>query len=182
MTADRRPPKPETDLELEAGGVDPHALVEADDTTWALREVLRGYVATNVALGRSMHLSPTDLSAMEHLLDGGEDLGPVELGHRLGIRSASATALVDRLEHAGHLQRKPHPTDRRRRMLAVTETATTQLLNTIGPVISDLTAVSAALNDEERATVQRYLTDVSAVLWKRANSTIAEHSDGAAPD
>jgi DNA-binding MarR family transcriptional regulator len=168
MTADRQPPiSDQTDHTTDPA----QALVDADETAWALRDVLRGYSATNVALGRKLGLSPNDLSAMEHLLEGGGDLGPVELGHRLGIRSASATAMVDRLEEAGHLQRLPHPTDRRRRVLHVTESATTELVKTIGPVITDLTAVSTALSEAERQTVVRYLASVATVLWKHANET-----------
>jgi DNA-binding MarR family transcriptional regulator len=171
MTADRQPPTSEPIDRSVPTTSSAHAPVDADETAWALRDVLRGYSAANVALGRNIGLSSNDLSAMEHLLDGGGDLGPVELGHRLGIRSASATAMVDRLEEAGHLQRMAHPTDRRRRVLHVTENATSELMKTLGPLISDLTSVSTDLSDAERETVIRYLKDVATVLWKHANAT-----------
>lgn len=168
MTGDRHSNEPASSTESAGQHSSANAIVEADETTWALRDVLRGYSATNIALGRTLNLSLNDLSALEHLLDDGADLGPVELGHRLGIRSASATAMVDRLEQAGHLQRKAHPTDRRRRVLAVTDSATNQLMNALGPVIGDLAAISAGLTEAERAAVDRYLKNISAVLWKHA--------------
>jgi DNA-binding MarR family transcriptional regulator len=138
--------------------------VTADEATWVLRDVLRGNSAVNVALGRQLGLSTTDLAAMEHLLEGDRDLGPVELGHRLGIRSASATALVDRLETAGHLERKPHASDRRRRTLEVTPTALKSVMAALGPIIGDLNAVAESLSTTERAAVTRYLRAIAEVL------------------
>ncbi len=145
----------------------PRELVDADETTWALRNVLRGYAAANVSLARRLDLSPNDLEAMEYLLDDGE-LGPVELGHRLGIRSASATAMVDRLEAAGHLRRRSHPTDRRRRTLEVTTEANHSLMQTLGPLIGELSEAAAALTPKERARVNQYLVAVAEVLWSYA--------------
>jgi DNA-binding MarR family transcriptional regulator len=56
-------------------------------------------VAARRLLGR-LGIGDTDMTALEHLFANGP-LGPVELGEKLGLRSASATALVDRLEAAG---------------------------------------------------------------------------------
>jgi DNA-binding MarR family transcriptional regulator len=138
--------------------------IEADATTWALRSVLRGYAGANLAIGRQLGLSPNDLEAMEHLLAGDPELGPVELGNRLGIRSASATAMVDRLERAGHLQRGAHPTDRRRRTLTVTPAALESLFGVLGPLVRDLTVVAESLGDDDRQIVTRYLQDIGGVL------------------
>ncbi len=49
------------------------------------------------ALARRLGVGLTDVRAMEELVASPDVLGPVELGNRLGIRSASATVLVDRL-------------------------------------------------------------------------------------
>ena len=80
----------------------------------ALRLVQQASVEANQELARRLGIGITDVSALEHLSSASEPLGPVELGHRLGIRSASATALVDRLEQSGHVHREPRPDDRRR--------------------------------------------------------------------
>ncbi len=61
-----------------------------------------------MAMARHLRLNETDLVAMDELVTSVAPIGPVELGHWLGFRSASATVMVDRLEAAGHLRRGPH--------------------------------------------------------------------------
>lgn len=64
------------------------------------------------ALARHAGMSGTDLDALEHL----EADGPLtqrDLGDRLSLTSGAVTMLVDRLEKAGWVHRRPHPSDRR---------------------------------------------------------------------
>jgi DNA-binding MarR family transcriptional regulator len=137
----------------------PLRAIEADEVTWVLRDVFRAYADTNVALGQKLDLSVNDMTAIEHLLENSQ-LGPVELGNRLRIRSASATAMVDRLEAAGHVQRRPHPSDRRRRTLEVTPSASQSLMETLGPLVNDLSIIAEALSPEHRIAVSAYLAAV----------------------
>jgi DNA-binding MarR family transcriptional regulator len=141
--------------------------IQADEVTWILRNVFTGYTDANAAIGKKLDLSVNDMAAIEHLLFD-TDLGPVELGHRLGIRSASATAMVDRLEAAGHVQRRPHPTDRRRRTLEVTPSATQSLMGTLGPLVNELSQIAEALSPEHRVIVSNYLQSVVAALATHA--------------
>jgi DNA-binding MarR family transcriptional regulator len=148
-------------------GDNPLNAIQADEVTWVLRDVLRGYVDTNTAFGAKLDLSVNDMTAIEYLLEDSE-LGPVELGQRLGIRSASATAMVDRLETAGHLQRQPHPTDRRRRTLKVTESASQSLMETVAPLVGDLASIAESLSSAERTVVHDYLLAVVRTLKNHA--------------
>jgi len=64
------------------------------------------------ALASDAGISATDLDALEHL----EADGPLtqrQLGDRLSLTSGAVTMLVDRLEDAGWVRRRPHPSDRR---------------------------------------------------------------------
>jgi DNA-binding MarR family transcriptional regulator len=64
------------------------------------------------ALARRLRLPIADLDALEHL----EAAGPLpqrDLADRLLLTSGAVTLLVDRLERAGLVARRPHPTDRR---------------------------------------------------------------------
>ena len=64
------------------------------------------------ALASAVGISATDLDALEHL----EADGPLtqrQLGDRLSLTSGAVTMLVDRLEQAGLVRRRPHPSDRR---------------------------------------------------------------------
>lgn len=64
------------------------------------------------ALAGVAGISATGLDALEHL----EADGPLtqrQLGERLSLTSGAITMLVDRLEQAGWVRRRPHPSDRR---------------------------------------------------------------------
>ena len=109
----------------------------------ALRVLLRAGREMHTAMAHHLGLGETDLAAMDQLVSSTTPLGPVELGYRLGIRSASSTVLVDRLEAAGHLRREPHPSDRRRVVLRASESARAEVRATLTPLlvaISDITA------------------------------------------
>ena len=97
------------------------AAANASEPARALRMVQQASVEANQELARRLGIGITDIAALEHLSSAAQPLGPVELGHRLGIRSASATALVDRLEQSGHLRREARPDDRRRVALVPSE-------------------------------------------------------------
>ncbi|MDQ1482400.1 MAG: hypothetical protein QOF35_476 [Actinomycetota bacterium] len=65
------------------------------------------------ALTQALGIPMADLDALEHLeLAGG--LTQRELGERLLLTSGAVTMLVDRLERDGLVNRRPHPTDRRK--------------------------------------------------------------------
>jgi DNA-binding MarR family transcriptional regulator len=71
-------------------------------------------------------LHPTDVRALVAMLDAklaGEAMSPGRLARELDLTPASTTALLDRLERAGHAERRPHPTDRRRAIVEPTEHA-----------------------------------------------------------
>jgi DNA-binding MarR family transcriptional regulator len=71
-------------------------------------------------------LHPTDVRALVAMLDAtfaGEAMSPGRLARELDLTPASTTALLDRLERAGHAARHPHPTDRRRSIVEPTDHA-----------------------------------------------------------
>jgi DNA-binding MarR family transcriptional regulator len=134
---------------------------DAAEVSRALREVTRAAAAVDHALTRALHLRPLDYAALGHVMSAVPPLGPAELGGRLGISSGSATELVDRLEHAGHVRRERHPGDRRRIGLHATESAVGEVLGALGPLVAGLTEVAEALTAAERSVVAAYLRDVA---------------------
>lgn len=133
----------------------------------ALAERLRrlGYALhdSQLTMAAALGIGLTDLQAVERvMLDGA--LGPAELGSALGVRPASVTALVDRLERSGHVVRTPHPTDRRRQVLHATAKAQTDGWAAIAPLVASLTEAAADLDERQRETVALYLDRVTAAL------------------
>ena len=129
----------------------------------AVRQLVRRTDEANMALARHLGLSVTDVAALDHLLSDGP-LGPAQLADRLGMRSASATALVDRLEAAGHVSRHRHPSDRRRLEVVPTEHAQREVLRALQPLLEGIEAAGAGLTADERATIVAYLDRVAETL------------------
>jgi DNA-binding MarR family transcriptional regulator len=69
------------------------------------------------AFARAMHLHQTDAAAMVEVVrseDQGEPLTPARLAERTGLTSAGVAVLLNRLEDAGHLERRRGHADRRK--------------------------------------------------------------------
>ncbi|MDQ6657073.1 MAG: MarR family transcriptional regulator [Actinomycetota bacterium] len=130
----------------------------------AMRELLRVAPAVHSSLAGRLAVGPTDLTALDVATSSDTPLGVVELSHRLGIRSASATVLVDRLVASGHLERRPHPSDRRRTSLRATQTAHHDIRSALVPLIRGITAITDELDAEAAATVLAFLRSVIATL------------------
>src|SRR5699024_7195648 len=75
----------------------------------------------------------------------------------LGISSASTTKLLDRLERGGHIERRPHPHDRRALALSVTERTREAAEATIGHEHARRFRIAASLDEAEREIVARFL-------------------------
>lgn len=135
----------------------------ADELGELMREVARAQHKFNVSTARVMRLAPNDVWALEHLLADGP-LGPAELAARLGMTTAAVTTLLDRLEDAGHVERRPHPADRRRLVVVPTAKANRDAYGAIAAFLGDLEAADADLTSAEREAVARYLRRVIAAL------------------
>ncbi|GAA3437101.1 MarR family winged helix-turn-helix transcriptional regulator [Kutzneria kofuensis] len=135
----------------------------------ALRRMLQAGREMQSAVARRMGVRITDVQAVDHVVSADEPLGPVELGSRLGIRSASATALVDRLVAAGHLRREPDPHDRRRVVLHATDHARGDVHAALSPLLTEIDTIVGNLSPAEATTVLAFLTDVTAAMRAYAN-------------
>lgn len=128
--------------------------------TWLLRRLQSAMGDAEAALARRLGIGPTDLAAMTHLTFAAEPMGPRELSGRLGITPGATTELVDRLERAGHLERRRDTVDRRRVQLHASAATLAEVAGELGPLLRALDAVAAGLDERDRAVVERYLGDV----------------------
>lgn len=129
----------------------------------AVRVLLRLAPDVHAALAARVGVGLNDLLALDHL-SAEPAVGVVELGRRLGMRSASATVLVDRLVAAGHVRRAPHTTDRRRTVLELTDTAQADVWQALAPLVGDLDRLTAKLDDAAAASVLDFLDGLCDVL------------------
>jgi len=85
-----------------------------------LRALLLAGQRFRQAVADHFGLSLSETVVLGHLADAGGQLMPSELTERMLVGSGTLTAIIDRLAHAGHVQRRPHTRDRRRVHVALT--------------------------------------------------------------
>jgi len=122
-----------------------------------------------VLLGRLLGLSESDVLALQHLAREGR-MTPSALGTRLHLTSGGTTALLQRLERAGHLERHPHPTDRRSVLIGLSPAVEDRAATLLEPYVEEIDRLVAALTPEERATVERFLSGVAGAGRRHADA------------
>jgi len=144
----------------------------AEDITGATRRLDVAMTSLTVALCRAVGISVPEMITLEHL-DHEGTIGPSELARRLQMTTGAVTALVDRLERSGHVQRAPHPRDRRRVMLKRTTKADEDFTEEIAPMAMEILALAESLSDEERRAVGRFLDGFIAIIARTAAEACA---------
>lgn len=141
---------------------------EREEIGTALRRLLQAGREMHTAMARRLDLRMIDLQAIDHVVTAEEPLGPVELARRLGIRSASASVLVDRLVEAGHLARVPDPDDGRRTRLVATDHAREEALRALVPLLAELSTLTDELDDRDASVVLDFLQRTTAAMRQAA--------------
>ncbi|MFA9431584.1 MarR family winged helix-turn-helix transcriptional regulator [Egicoccus sp. AB-alg2] len=132
------------------------------------RSVASAIVALLHAVGTQMHaagtrfaarehLHPTDLQALSLLARADGPMTAGELAKALQLSTGATTRLVDRLERAGHVQRRPDRHDRRRRRIGISPTARATAGGYFGELVGRIDRVVAGLSEAEQRVVERFL-------------------------
>jgi DNA-binding MarR family transcriptional regulator len=83
-----------------------------------------------------------------------------ELAAALGIERPNATVLVDELESLGLVRRRPHPTDRRAKLVEATRKGKT-LARRANDILATPPPALSALSTDELETLRRLLNNVT---------------------
>ena len=102
----------------------------------------------------------TEISALFYLFTEGTST-PTELAGRLQITTASVTELVERLGRAGLARRAPHPHDRRKVVLSLTDAAQRKVGEMFERIAVSTARCTSLLDGDERETVLRFLHDLA---------------------
>jgi DNA-binding MarR family transcriptional regulator len=122
------------------------------------------------AFARTLGVTEVEMQALVHLAEQGE-LAPSAIGTLLDLSSGGATALVQRLERSGHVTRKPHPTDRRSTLIALSPTTAARLEEAQSPPYRRLESVAASLTNPQRVVVTEVLTELACLSEELEEST-----------
>lgn len=118
---------------------------------------------------RLLGVNETDLRCLELLTTEGEQ-SPRELSIKLTLTTGSVTAMLDRLAKLDLLVRSPHPVDRRKVVVRLTEMAEQRIYEMIGPLVEEGSATIGAKYDVAQLQL--------VIDFLRTNTTIQEqHTD-----
>lgn len=119
------------------------------------------------ATAKRMGIEASELAALEHLQAAGPmTLG--RLGERLSMSPGALTALVDRLERRGFVERSPNPGDRRSALVHETEAGLAESLEHLWPYILEMKAIEEDFSEGERAIVARFLSAATEATHRHA--------------
>jgi DNA-binding MarR family transcriptional regulator len=134
--------------------------------TSLLREVMDLTDKFEKHVGAELTVNPTDLEAMQHLIQDGA-LSPTGLSKRLGISTAAVTSVIDRLTAVGHVTRAPHPTDRRALLVVPSASSVDKAMATLMPMILGIDHALDDFSETEQAAITSYLERVVEVYRRQ---------------
>jgi len=112
---------------------------------------------------RAHALHRTDLNAVAHIWRAtvqGHPLTPGELARLLSLSPAATTALIGRLERAGHVERSHDTADRRRVHLVMQPSAQALAMAFFAPLGRHMRAAFDGFDADELAVAARVMTKV----------------------
>ncbi|MBD3784819.1 MAG: MarR family transcriptional regulator [Micrococcales bacterium] len=101
----------------------------------AMQRYQRSVQAYDDAVGRALDLGPADLRCLDWLVDGPKTAGT--LATATGLRPAATTALIDRLEARGLVERVRDAADRRRVLVRMTEEGARSTYAMYAPLVDE---------------------------------------------
>jgi DNA-binding MarR family transcriptional regulator len=117
------------------------------------------------------HTTAIRFDVLDALTQLGRPARPGELKDLLHVPAQTVTGVLDALERAGLIRRKPHPTDRRSVLVELTPTGTAAVDALCPPLIAVEAACLAGLSSAQLELLVELLTTVQGTLRaRRANS------------
>ncbi len=158
-------------------GSEPYAASERD-LLRAVRDLVAADRLMRRDMSRRMSVGETDLRAIRYVM-AAERLGrlatPHDLAEHLGITTAATTTMLDRLGAAGHLERVPHPTDRRSKVLVATDHAYAEARDHLGSMHDRMREIAERVPVEARTAVVEFLREMTELMLEDPDE---EESDG----
>jgi len=109
------------------------------------------------AIGRKLGLNITESECLSFLAIKGVST-PTQIAKYIGLTTGSTTTMLDRLEKAGFIARKPNPQDRRGVLIEVTKQWTTTAGPLVAGVVQAHSKLIASYSAEELTTITDFLT------------------------
>ncbi|GAA5199446.1 MarR family winged helix-turn-helix transcriptional regulator [Microbacterium jejuense] len=114
-----------------------------------------------------MDMNATDVAALRLLIireQQKRSVSPHDIARHLRISTASTTKLLDRLEASGHVERLAHPTDRRGRVVVLTDESRAAFFRIFGVRLRAMREMALRFDEDELAIVGRFLDDLAGAM------------------
>lgn len=131
-----------------------------------VRQVLVLNEAMEFIMRREMDINETDFQAMQHLMKQ-PSMSPGELAQLLHLTPAATTTVIDRLVLKGHVQRAPHPTDRRRWLISPSEKSVRDAMEKLMPMILEVDEKVRSYDHADQAVIVDFLGAVVGSIKNR---------------
>ncbi len=132
-----------------------------------VREYTSAVLRHAAATAKRMSLKASELAALEHLQAAGP-MTQKRLGERLSISPGAVTAMIDRLESRGYVERISNPEDRRSALVLITKAGVQESVRHLWPYIEDIKGIEEGFSDEERAVIARFLREATQATHRAA--------------
>jgi DNA-binding MarR family transcriptional regulator len=121
----------------------------------------------DASVARAHDVSLAEMKAIDHIQAEGE-LTPRQLGERLSLSSGAVTAVIDRLERGGWVERRPHPSDRRSVVVRMSEQSMEEGARIYLPYSEALAQAAAHLPAASRKAMADFLNHAADIAAARA--------------
>ena len=138
------------------------ASIEAE-LSWALGTVMRNYLRVASAALGEVPGGPKGYLVLSSL-GAGQPSTQVALAQHLGVDRTMMTYLLDDLEEAGLVERRPDPADRRARRVSLTDVGVARLAEFMCGLHNAEDGLLAPLDEEERTQLRDLLRRLATAM------------------
>jgi DNA-binding MarR family transcriptional regulator len=123
-------------------------------------------------------LNRTDMRALDIVGRAGP-LAPTAMARALGFTTGGVTTVLDRLERAGYVRRRPDPGDRRRQLVETTEVTAVRDQEIFGDLIRSTRQFLETYTDEQLLVIDDFLDRTRKITAAYADTLSSHRIPGA---
>ena len=129
---------------------------------WGAREYGAYMVLYRNEVGERLGVNVTDMECLTLLNSKGLST-PSELARHTGLSSGATTAMLDRLEKSGLIERRPNPEDRRGTLIVLQKAGMLKIAHWYAPVRDAEVELISSYSEKELVTLADFLEKLARV-------------------
>ena len=126
------------------------------------------------AVGESLGVNVTDMECLALIFFKGLST-PSELARYTGLTSGATTAMLDRLENAHLIERRPNPQDRRGTLIALTNERTEEIGAIFASAREAIDKLTSSYSERELETIAAYFRRL-VMVWEEEREKLIQRN------